>query len=103
MVGRTELTGRPAMSIVVRFAPMSMTAEQYDQVRRRMEEAGDFPPEGMEFHVCFGPESNLRVSEIWASREQFQAFGERLTPAISEAGIEPSEPQILDVYSMIRP
>jgi hypothetical protein len=53
--------------------------------------------------VCFGPEGNLRVSEVWASREQFQAFGERLMPAISEAGIEVSEPQILDVYNMIRP
>jgi hypothetical protein len=88
---------------VVRFAPTSMTAEQYNQVRRRLEEAGDFPPDGMEYHVRFGSEGNLRVSEIWASREQFHAFGERLTPAISEAGIEPSEPQILDVYNMIRP
>jgi hypothetical protein len=92
------------MSIVVRFAPMSMTAEQYDQVRRRMEEAGDFPPEGMEFHVCFGPEGNLRVSEIWASREQFETFAERLTPAIREAGIDMSEgPEIFDVYNIVRP
>ena len=64
------------MSIVVRFAPASMTAEQYDETRRRLEESGDFPPEGMDYHVCFGTDGKLRVSEIWDSREQLAAFGE---------------------------
>lgn len=92
------------MSILVRFAPTSLTAEQYDQVRRRMEETGGFPPDGMEYHVCFGSEGNLRVSEIWASREQFETFGERLMPAIREAGIDMSQgPEILDVHNIVRP
>ena len=91
------------MSIVVRFAPTSMTAEQYNQVRRRLEEAGDFPPDGMEYHVCFGSEGNLRVSEIWASREQSDAFGERVGPLIEEAGLDGSEPEVFDVYNIIRP
>ena len=53
--------------------------------------------------VCFGPEGNRRVSEIWASREQFEAFGERLMPAIQEAGMEmETEPEVLEIYSQIR-
>ena len=92
------------MSVLVRLAPPSMTAQQYEQVKSRLEEAGDFPPAGMEYHCCFGTEGNLRVSEIWASREQFEAFGERLMPAVSEAGLDLSSgPEIIDVYNVIRP
>jgi hypothetical protein len=92
------------MSVLVRFAPPSMTTQQYEQVTSALEEAGAFPGEGMELHVCFGPEGNLRVSEIWASREQFDAFGERLMPLISQAGIElGSGPEFLEVHSMVVP
>lgn len=91
------------MSILVRFAPASMTTEQYEAVKKRVSEGHDFPPDGMEYHVCFGPEGNRRVSEIWASREQFDAFSERLMPAIQEAGIELGpEPEFLEIYSQIR-
>lgn len=91
------------MSILVRFAPASMTTEQYEAVKSRVSEGDGFPPDGMEYHVCFGPEGNRRVSEIWASREQFDAFGERLMPAIHEAGIElRGEPEILEVYNQVR-
>ena len=91
------------MSIVVRFSPTNVTKEKYDESLQRLKEAGEFPPEGMEFHVAFGPEDNLRVSEIWDSREQLQAFGDRLLPILTEIGIEFSgEPEILEVHNLIR-
>jgi hypothetical protein len=90
------------MSIVVRFTPESLTAEQYDKSVRRMEESGDFPPEGMDSHCCFGTDGNLRVSEIWDSREQLAAFGERLMPVLAEIGIEPGEPEVFEVHNIIR-
>ena len=92
------------MSIVVRFTPANMTAEQYDEGTRKLEEAGiEFPPEGMDYHVCFGSEGDLRVSEIWDSREQFQAFGERLMPVLQEAGIQFSgEPEVFEVHNIER-
>jgi hypothetical protein len=90
------------MSIVVRFAPTSLTAEQYDESVRRLEESGDFPPEGMDYHVCFGTDGTLRVSEIWDSREQLAAFGERLMPVLADIGIEPGEPEVLDVRNIVR-
>jgi hypothetical protein len=90
------------MSIVVRFTPTALTAEKYDESTRLLEEAGvDFPPEGMDYHVCFGSEGNLRVSEIWDSREQFEAFGERLMPVLSRAGIEFSgAPDVFEVHNV---
>ena len=90
------------MSIVVRFAPASLTAEQYDESIRRLQEKGDFPPDGMDYHVCFGSEGNLRVSEIWDSREQLQAFADRLMPLLAEVGIEPGEPEIAEIYNIVK-
>jgi hypothetical protein len=90
------------MSILVRFAPQSVSVEQYDDTIRRLEEGGDFPPDGLEYHVCFRPEGNLAVSEIWDSREQFEAFGERLMPLLAEVGIDPGEPQVIEVHNIIK-
>ncbi len=91
------------MSILVRFAPASATTtEQYDETIRRLSEGGDFPPEGMEYHVCFLADGNVRVSEIWDSREQLDAFGERLMPLLEEVGIDPGEPEIHEIHNTIR-
>jgi hypothetical protein len=91
------------VSMLARFAPSPpVTAEQYDESIRRLKEAGDFPPDGLEYHVCFGPSDNLRVSEIWESMEQFNAFGERLMPLLADVGINPGEPEILEIHNIIR-
>ena len=44
------------MSIAVRSHPKNLTAEQYEEVVQREETTGQFPPDGREFHVCFGVE-----------------------------------------------
>jgi hypothetical protein len=88
------------MSIVVRFHPASLTAAQYNESVRRLTDSG-FPPEGMEMHVCFGEDGDLYVSEIWDSREQFEAFGERLMPVLAEIGIVPGEPTVLEVRNLL--
>jgi len=90
------------MSIVVRFAPASLTAAQYDESVRKLEESGGFPPEGLDYHVCFGTDGNLLVSEIWDSREQLEAFGERLMPILAEVGIEPGEPTVFEAHNIVR-
>jgi hypothetical protein len=92
------------MSIVVRFSPVNMTTQMYDDAIRRHEEAGiELPPDGMDLHVCFGSDGDLRVSEIWESREQLEAYGERLMPILADAGIEISgEPEIFEVHNIIK-
>ena len=85
------------MRIVVRFTPEgATTTEQYDETIRRLDETGDFTPEGLEYHVCYlSGDGNVRVGEVWDSREQFGAFGERLMPVLADVGIDPGEPEIL--------
>lgn len=91
------------MSIVVRFSPASATIEQYDETIRRLNEVlGDTGPDGCDYHVCFGTDGNLRVSEIWDSEEQFKAFGAQLMPILADVGIDPGEPEILPVHNILK-
>ena len=91
------------MSIVVRFNPTSVTTEKYDETIRRLEAGGEWPPDGLEYHIFFGPKDDLRVSEIWDSREQFAAFGERLMPLLADVGIGFSgEPEIFEVHNILK-
>jgi hypothetical protein len=89
------------MSVVVRHHPVGLTKEQYDEVSRRMEDAGAWPPDGIDIHVCFGSEGDLRVSEIWDSEDAFRAFNERLQPVLSEVGVQlASEPDVFEVHEL---
>jgi hypothetical protein len=90
------------MSLVARFHPTGMTIEQYEEADRRLEAAGVWPPDGMDYHVCFGQDRDLRVSEIWDSQEKFEAFGEKLMPILAEMGIQPGTPEILEVHKIVK-
>jgi hypothetical protein len=91
-------------SILVRFtAAPNVTSEQYDETIRSLEKSGDWLPAGLEFHVAFNSNGNFRVSEIWDSREQFDAFGERLMPVLKDAGIElAAEPETREIHNIIK-
>jgi hypothetical protein len=101
-----RITSQPipedSVSLLIRFAPPSLTAPQYDDVVRRLNEAGVFPADGLDYEICFGSEGNLKVSQVWDSREQMEAFGQRLMPILAEVGIDPGEPEIVEVHNIIR-
>jgi hypothetical protein len=66
-------------------------------------EVGSSGGPGLDYHVCFGSEGSMRVSEIWDSREHLEAFGERMMPILTDAGIEFSgEPEIFEVHNIIK-
>jgi hypothetical protein len=92
------------MSIVVRFAPPSpVPTAQYDETIGRLQGDGrEFPPDGMEYHVAFLVGGGIRVSEIWDSREKWEAFGDRLMPILTDVGIEAGEPEVFEVHNTIR-
>ena len=87
------------MSIVVRFPLSNVTRQQYDAVRKALVDAGDWPPAGCQLHVCFGDDRDIRVSEVWESQEQLEAFGEKLRPRLEAAGIQLSgEPDVFEAH-----
>jgi hypothetical protein len=100
----TPSTGSRTSSVLARFnAGPAVTTEQYDETLRRLEALGNWPPEGLAYHVAFRSDGNFRVSEIWDSRAQFDTFGERLMPVLKDVGIELSgEPEMLEVYNIIK-
>jgi hypothetical protein len=64
---------------------------------------GHFPPDGLEYHVAFSSEGSFRVSEIWDTKEQFEAFGQRLMPILAENGVElAGPPEILEIHNIIK-
>jgi len=86
------------MAMLIRFSPSGMTSEQYNAVGQKLQEGGNWPPPGLLAHVCFGTSGNLRVSEVWESREQQARFAEQLMPILQEENIDVSgEPEILEV------
>ena len=97
----TTMDGR-ATSVLVRFTPASVTTEQYDETIRRLEKSGDWLPEGLELHVAFEAGGKFRVSEIWDSQAQFDAFGKHLMPILEDVGIDPGAPEMLEIHNIIR-
>ena len=86
------------MAILIRFTPRGMTSDQYNRVGRKLQEGGHWPPQGLLAHVCFGPTGDLRVSEVWESREQQEQFAENLMPVLQEENVDISgDPEILEV------
>ena len=69
------------MSIVVRFPTSNMTRSQYDAVHDALERSGNWPATGCLFHICFGEDADLRVSEVWESRGTACRFRREIRPA----------------------
>jgi hypothetical protein len=67
------------------------------------EEVGQRAAGGLEYHVAFRSNGEFRVSEIWDSWEQFDAFGERLMPVLKDVGIElVDKPEMLEIHNIIK-
>ena len=90
------------MSILVRFSPPSMTAEQYDAILARLTEEGIQPAPGLELEVCYGAGDQMKVSLLFDSQEELDAFGERLAPILEEMKLDPGAPEAFEVHNIIR-
>jgi len=89
------------MAFVVRFTPKEMSTTKYDEVIRRLKAAGAGAPKGRLYHVAFGDRNELRVSDIWDTRENFDAFGATLMPILQELGVDPGAPEFIDAHNVI--
>lgn len=89
------------MAVVMRFAPAGFTAARYEEVIKRLEAAGAGNPPGRLYHVCFGDKDNLRVSDIWDTRENFDKFFAIVGPIMQELGVGAAEPEFFEVHNTI--
>jgi hypothetical protein len=91
--------------VLARFtAAPNMTSEKYDETMKRLKESNSqWPPDGLAYHVAFSSGGSFRVSEIWDSQEQFDTFGERLMPILTDVGVElAGEPEVLEIHNIVQ-
>ena len=86
-----------------RFVKTGITADEYDQMREKLG-VGDAPPAGGVFHAAaVGEDGKIRVFEVWDSREQAEAWGEKVRAVRTEGGFsEPLSIEYLDVHNVVQ-
>lgn len=90
------------MAFIFTFTPdQPMSRQFYNAALARLAEAGAAEPPGRLYHVCYGSEDDLRVTDVWESRESFEHFGDTLMPILRELGVDVGAPQISEVRNII--
>lgn len=90
------------MAIAVVFTPSSMNAAKYDECIRLLEQAGAGAPQGRLYHACYGSNDQLRVFDVWDSKESFERFGQTLMPILQQIGLDPGQPSISEIHKTIQ-
>jgi hypothetical protein len=90
------------MAIGMYFSPAGMTAANYDVVIKELEAAGAGTPKGRLHHSAFDTPDGFRVYDVWASEEDFNAFGEKLVLILQSQGIEPGQPDAVPLHNLIQ-
>jgi len=90
------------MAIAMYFQPKDFTRAKYDEAIRLLEEAGAARPEGRSHHSSFGSDDAVMVYDIWDSQEEFEAFGETLIPILTSLGVDPGQPDVMNVINVIQ-
>ena len=81
------------MAVMMIMEWQGVTREQYEAVRRIVNFEGNVP-RGGQIHVAAFDDKGLRVTDVWDTAEDFQAFVEqRLMPGVQQAGIA-GEPKV---------
>ena len=90
------------MALGFYFRPQSFPKERYDEVVRRLDQAGASSPPGRSYHFAWvGKDGAIEVFDVWDSPESFERFGETLVPIMNELGADPGEPTIVEIHNMV--
>lgn len=87
---------------VCRIIEARVAPEEYDRVAEKLG-MGDSPPPGAQLHIAaVGDDGQVRIVEVWDSREQAEEFGEKVRAAREEAGVGGEPPPItyLEVHTL---
>jgi quinol monooxygenase YgiN len=87
-----------AMTVAVHITPHKMTREDYEKVISELEACGAGDPQGRTLHAAYG-DDDVRVFELWNSKEEFEAHREQLTACLQAAGIDSGPIEIHTTHS----
>lgn len=84
------------MAIVMQLRWDGVMPEQYEQARDVVKWETDLPKGGI-FHVAWFENGGIRVTDVWETADDFQAFVDsRLMPGTKQVGIQ-GEPKV-EIY-----
>jgi hypothetical protein len=89
------------MSFILRFTPAGMSAAKYDECISKLKAAGAGAPKGRSYHVAYGSSSAMHVTDVWDNMDDFAAFGETLIPILQSLGVDPGQPEVMEVHNII--
>src|SRR3954463_203138 len=99
-----DASSKEAGVATARFVNTGITPDEYDQMREKLG-VGDTPPAGGLFHAAaVGEDGKIRVFEVWDSREQAEAWGDKVMAVRTEAGFGDGPPSIeyLKVHKVVQ-
>ena len=102
MKGNTLAAAKQDNGIVVVFDVSGMNREQYDQVIKNLEAAGQEKPSGRLYDVASPTPGGWLVVDVWDSRGHLDAFARTLMPTLQKAGVPPPQPKICPVHNIIK-
>jgi hypothetical protein len=91
---------------ICRIIETGATPDQYEQVRDKVG-ARDNPPEGGQLHIAArGEDGTIRIIEVWDTREQAEAFAEKVRTVRQGLGIgDDTMPPVeyLELHTLVVP
>ena len=90
------------MALIIHFTPRGMDHSKYAEILRRLQAAGQGTPTGRLHHTCYGDRNALRVTDVFDTQENFDAFGKVLVPILSQLGVDVGRPDVAEVHNIIR-
>lgn len=82
------------------------TLDQYDQATKEVFGGTLTPselPKGLLSHVCVATDNGVKVVDVWDSKEDFEAFGAVLVPAMKNANVPSTAvPKFYEVHNFLK-
>lgn len=90
------------MAITVTYTGTAVSRELLDRANALLEEAGLSHPPGRKYLFISTQGDAVSIFSVWESREQFDAFYEKLVPIDLAAGLpKPPVPEISELVDVI--
>jgi hypothetical protein len=89
------------MALGIYFVHEGFTPEKYNNAIKQLEAAGAGSPKGRTYHCALESNGAIQVFDIWESQEDFDVFGEKLVPILSDLGVDLQEPMVATVHNVI--
>jgi hypothetical protein len=85
------------MAVGIRIKLAGVTQEQFDAAHDHIN-PDRTPPKGLVFHVSGPVDGGWGITDVWESREDFDAFSVRIGEGAAAAGVEMQGPPDIEEF-----